>query len=359
MLRAMSTETQLLLLTRAGYEGDCAAQVQAVAAEAGVHGFCKAKPDTGYLAFIAHDPHALAAWFETLSLDELIFARQVNLAGEPLADLPPDNRLGPILAALEGQPFGGVYVETPDAEATRPLMRLARQFTRPLEQSMRKRGLLEPGNPDLPRLHLTFIDSTTAIPGWSYPEQAAPWPMGIPRLKMAKDAPSRSALKLEEALITFLSPDERRKLLRDGLEAVDLGAAPGGWTWQLVRDGLMVTAVDNGPMAESLAASHQVEHRREDGFTFRPERPVEWLVCDMVEKPIRVAALMADWLARGDCRRTIFNLKLPMKKRQQAVTECRELIEDRLGEAEVPFEMAIRQLYHDRDEVTAYLRRLS
>ncbi len=355
----MISERQLLFLTRAGYEGDCAAQVQAVAAEAGVHGFCKAKPDTGYLTFIAHDPDLLADWFQTLSLDDLIFARQMCLAGEPLADLPPDNRLGPILAALDRQTFGGTYVETPDAEATRPLMRLARQFTKPLEQSMRKRGLLEPGNRELPRLHLTFTDSTTVIPGWSHPGQATPRPMGIPRLKLSKHAPSRSALKLEEALITFLSPDERKELLRAGLEAVDLGAAPGGWTWQLVRDGLMVTAVDNGPMADELAASHQVEHRREDGFTFRPERPVEWLVCDMVEKPIRVAALVAEWMARGDCRRAIFNLKLPMKKRQQAVMECREWIEDRLVEAEVPFEMDIRQLYHDRDEVTAYLRRVS
>jgi 23S rRNA (cytidine2498-2'-O)-methyltransferase len=358
MLRLMSDESQLLLLTRAGYEGDCAAQVQTLAAEAGVHGFCKARADTGYLTFIAHDAHALAEWFETLSLDDLIFARQLCLAGEPLDDLPPDNRLGPILAAIEGQAFGGVFVETPDAEATRPLMRLCRQFTKPLEQSMRKRGLLEPGNGELPRLHLTFTDSTTVIPGWTHPGQGAVKPMGIPRLKLAKDAPSRSALKLEEALITFLSPEERKELLRSGLEAVDLGAAPGGWTWQLVRDGLMVTAVDNGPMADVLTGHHSVEHRRGDGFTFRPERPVEWLVCDMVEKPSRVADLMADWMARGDCRRAIFNLKLPMKKRQQAVMDAVERIADRLEDAEMDFDIDIRQLYHDRDEVTAYLRRV-
>jgi len=358
MLAAMFAQRQLLFLTRAGFEGDCAAQVQAVAAEAGVHGFCKARADTGYLTFIAHDADALAEWFETLALDDLIFARQMNLAGEPLEDLPPDNRLGPILAAIEGQQFGGVHVETPDAEATRPLMRLCRKFTKPLEQSMRKRGWLYPGKPDLPRLHLTFVDSTTVIPGVSHPGQAAPQPMGIPRLKLAKDAPSRSALKLEEALITFLSPEERKDLLRAGLEAVDLGAAPGGWTWQLVRDGLMVTAVDNGPMAEVLIGHHSVEHHRDDGFTFRPERPVEWLVCDMVEKPSRVADLMADWMAHGDCQRAIFNLKLPMKKRQQAVMDAVERIADRLEDAEVPFEISIRHLYHDRDEVTAYLRRV-
>lgn len=38
-----------------------------------------------------------------------------------------------------------------------------------------------------------------------------------------------------------------------------------------------------------------------------------WMVCDMVEKPAKVAALMAQWLVNGWCRETIFNLKLPMK----------------------------------------------
>lgn len=37
------------------------------------------------------------------------------------------------------------------------------------------------------------------------------------------------------------------------------------------------------------------------------------MVCDMVGKPAKVAALMAQWLVNGWCRETIFNLKLPMK----------------------------------------------
>ncbi len=354
----MEFDRQLILYCRAGYEGECAAQVQAVAAEAGVHGFCRAVPDTGYLGFNAPDAAALAGWFEHLELDELVFARQLFLAGEPLEQLAPEDRLTPILRALAGQVFGGVLVETPDAEATRPLMRLCRKFRVPLERALEHRGMLRPGDPERPLLHLLFTDSTTVIPGRSRPGQGSPWPMGIPRLKLGRGAPSRSALKLEEALVTLLDADEREATLRPGLEAVDLGAAPGGWTWQLVRDGLMVTAVDNGPLAPELAASPQVEHRREDGFAFRPDRPVEWLVCDMVEQPSRVAELMADWLARGDCRRALFNLKLPMRRRQQAVADCRERIEARLARAGIGIRLSIRQLYHDRDEVTAYLRRV-
>lgn len=352
----MDSSSECILLCRAGYEGDAAAQIQKVAANAGVYGFCKTQADSGYLRFITHNPQALAAWFAHLSLNELIFARQICLAEQTLTDLPAKNRLGPILCALDGRAFSQVRVETPDAEATRPLMRLARQFTKPLEQAMRQREQLQPGNTSLPVLHLTFISSTSVIIGTSQPGQTTNWTMGIPRLKLRRDAPSRSALKLEEAMLTFLSHQQRQEMLRSGLEAVDLGAAPGGWTWQLLQYGLMVTAVDNGPLAEYLTQHPAIEHRREDGFSFRPERPVAWLVCDMVEKPTRVAQLMAQWLADGDAQRAMFNLKLPMKRRQQAVEACINLIDEHLTGQSLDYQLSMRQLYHDRDEITAYLR---
>ena len=34
---------------------------------------------------------------------------------------------------------------------------------------------------------------------------------------------------------------------------VDLGACPGGWTYQLVKRGLFVYAVDHGKMAAEFA----------------------------------------------------------------------------------------------------------
>ena len=139
---------------------------------------------------------------------------------------------------------------------------------------------------------------------------------------------------------------------------MDLGAAPGGWTYQLVRRGLNVTAVDNGPMDPKLLDSGLVEHRREDGFRYRPDRPVDWMVCDIVESPLRVAELAARWLAQGWCRESIFNLKLPMKRRHQELTRCLQHIEGRLAEARVPHRLACKQLYHDREEVTCHLRRL-
>jgi 23S rRNA (cytidine2498-2'-O)-methyltransferase len=162
-------------------------------------------------------------------------------------------------------------------------------------------------------------------------------------------------LKLAEALLEFMDEKERAKRLVPGMTAVDLGASPGGWTWQLVQRGLMVLAVDNGNIDPALLETGQVKHRRDDGFHFRPAEPVDWMVCDMVESPSKIARIAAKWIAEGWCQETIFNLKLPMKKRWEEVERCRVIIDEALGGS--GYYLRMKQLYHDREEVTCYLAR--
>jgi 23S rRNA (cytidine2498-2'-O)-methyltransferase len=249
-------------------------------------------------------------------------------------------------------------LETADTNEGKELSALCRALERPLQEALRKAGLWraqdgrEPG-----RAHICFLSGTAAYVGYALPANSAPWSMGIPRLKFPRGAPSRSTLKLEEALLHFLTAQERERLLQPGMSAVDLGAAPGGWTWQLVLRHLRVTAVDNGALAPELLASGVVEHVREDGFRYRPAKPVEWMVCDIVEQPLRIAELAARWLALGWCARTIFNLKLPMKKRYQEVRRCLARIGEILREADIAYTLSCKQLYHDREEVSVYLRR--
>ena len=111
----------------------------------------------------------------------------------------------------------------------------------------------------------------------------------------------------------------------------------------------MVIAVDNGPMDEALLESGQVKHRREDGFRYRPPEPVDWMVCDMVESPARIAQLAARWVTEGWCRDCLFNLKLPMKKRWEETRRCLGLLHDALGGRHA---LRAKQLYHDREEIT-------
>ena len=249
-------------------------------------------------------------------------------------------------------PYGTIVVEHPDSDEAKPLAGLARSFGNALRPVLRKAGQLSAQDDHrLPRLHVCFVDGDHAFLAVGDPRDSAPWPLGIPRLKLSSDAPSRSALKLEEALLVLISADERERLLRPGMRAADLGAAPGGWTWVLARQNLQVTAVDNGPLRQHVLDTGLVQHLRADGFAWHPAKPLDWMVCDMVEQPSRVTARMAEWFREGWCRHAIFNLKLPMKKRWQETRQCLQRFEDEAGQ---PLVVRARQLYHDREEITVF-----
>lgn len=339
--------------TRSGMESDCAAELVARAAAAGIGGWCRT--GDGLVEFHPTPVSQLAHLGRSLALERLVFTRQWFARFGVCRDLPAEDRVSPLAhaAGVLPQPVREVRTEYPDTDAGRPLARLARALARPLEAAItRSPGIVPDG--DGPTLHCALLDGTTAMLGLSDPANAAPWPLGIPRLRARRPAPSRSVLKLDEAIARFLTDDERAAWLRPGRTAVDLGAAPGGWTWLLRHYGVTVTAIDNGPLAPVLQNDPGVEHRTRDGFHYRPRRPVDWLVCDMVERPHRVARLLANWLERGNCRHAVINLKLPMKQRWQTVSAQLETIAAALpGDGR----LAAKQLYHDREEITLFATR--
>jgi 23S rRNA (cytidine2498-2'-O)-methyltransferase len=348
----------LLLYCRPGFEKECAQEISHHATEAGVEGYVKSKPDSGWLLYVPHEENAAALLQQHLRFERFVFPRQIVHRAVLAENLPTTNRAAPLAdaAAQLGLRFSCVLLETADTNEAKELSAFCRKFQPHMEKALGARKLLG-SEQDLPRLHIFFIDSATAWLGVTDTHNSSAWPMGIPRLKAVYGAPSRSAQKLAEALQVFLTQEERDERLHEGITGVDLGAAPGGWTWVLVRHGLQVTAIDNGKLAPNLMETGQVEHLRADGLSWRPRRPVHWLVCDMVEKPARIAALMADWMAEAHCSEIIFNLKLPMKKRYEELELCRGLIGERLEKAHIQYELAFRQLYHDREEVTGHLRR--
>ena len=274
------------------------------------------------------------------------------------AEVAPDDRAP---RANPSPVFDEVRLETPDTNEGKALSGLTRSLAARLAGELTSRGLLRP-HPSadattLPTryLHVLFADGAHAYVGTSAAPWASRWTMGIPRLRMPGRAPSRSTLKLAEAFTVFLGAHELDSL-RAGMRAVDLGAAPGGWTWQLARRGVRVTAVDNGPLKGEVVDDPLVTHVRADGLKYLPKRPVDWMVCDIVEQPSRIAALVARWIGEGHARQAIFNLKLPMKKRYDEVRRCESIIRDALAKARIEPTLVLRQLYHDREEVTGYLR---
>lgn len=157
--------------------------------------------------------------------------------------------------------------------------------------------------------------------------------------RMADDprAPSRSYLKAEEAFAVLgAGPAE-------GETVVDLGAAPGGWSFSAAKRGARVLAVDNGPLKGGALGHPLIEHRTEDAFKLAPFA-ADWLLCDMIEEPARVLELAVRWRAAG-ARRLVVNLKfgrqdpLPLLRRARAALPGARC----------------SHLFHDRDEFTVLL----
>lgn len=360
--------TSVVAFCRAGFEAEAARDVERIAAHARAALVPEIVPGAGFVTGRTHDdrPAWLSRWSAAAVVADPVFPRSVFFGTGPhrldaVRGRGRADRITPLVAAIESlrdiAPFGSAWIEHPDTNEGKALSPLARSLHARLAGALQERGLLDVTAPRRPRLHALLADGDTALVGASDPERSSPWPMGIPRLRMPRGAPSRSTQKLAEAFVTFLGDDEG-VALRAGQRAVDLGAAPGGWTWQLVQRGLRVTAIDNGALKGEVAGDPLVTHLREDGLRYRPRRPVDWVTCDIVESPARIAQLMGEWIGGGHARHAIFNLKLPMKKRYDEVERCREIIARALDRSEVNATLRLRHLYHDREEVTGYLARV-
>ncbi len=172
------------------------------------------------------------------------------------------------------------------------------------------------------------------------------WLNGPKRMADDPGAPSRSYLKVEEAYHVLGREPAA------GETVVDLGAAPGGWSYSAAKRGARVLAIDNGPLKGAALGHPQIEHRREDAFGYRPTsgQPSDWLFCDLVEEPHHVLRqIVTPWLAQRWCRHFIVNLKFGRVDPLQLLAELRA--------PDSPLSLhatgvRIRHLYHDREEFT-------
>ncbi|WP_343861067.1 23S rRNA (cytidine(2498)-2'-O)-methyltransferase RlmM [Aliiglaciecola litoralis] len=352
----------LLLYCRAGFEADLGTEIVQKAADLGIYGYPSFSKQSGFVLFNCHQVDDAPRLVKSIPLTDLVFARQMLVCGAPIEFENLEDRIGTILAELDDAPlFGDVCVEHPDTTEGRALSKLCRKITVPLRQALRKsKQLTSKENLKKPSLHVFFSSGSNAIIGYSDPSNRSPHPLGILRLKFPSDAPSRSTLKLDEAIQLFIPQNEMSQRLAPSMQAVDLGSCPGGWTYQLVKRGLFVHAVDNGAMDAALMETGQVTYYAEDGFKFTPrKKQVTWLVCDMIEQPQRVAQLMANWLAKGWCKETIFNLKLPMKQRFESVQQAKQIVDKTLQQHQMRYQWQAKHLYHDREEVTVHIRILN
>lgn len=138
------------------------------------------------------------------------------------------------------------------------------------------------------------------------PTKSSPFVNGAVKFEEDREGPpSRAYLKLWEALTRL------GRWPGPGETALDLGAAPGGWTWALAQLGCQVVAVDKAQMDPTVAALPNVTIRTESAFGLEPEKqePVDWLFSDIICYPSRLLALVQRWRAAGKARNFVCTLK--------------------------------------------------
>lgn len=173
------------------------------------------------------------------------------------------------------------------------------------------------------------------------------WAGGVRRFARDPEQVSRSEFKLLEALEVFAIDLPSRGV------ALDLGASPGGWTRILRQRAQYVTAIDPGNLHPSLASDKGVRHLHMTAEAYLAGDPdtFDVIVNDMRMDGRDSARLMVQF---AGCLYphgiALMTLKLPERKRRQVIDHARHILEDRY---EI---MGMRQLFHNRSEVTLYMR---
>lgn len=184
------------------------------------------------------------------------------------------------------------------------------------------------------------------------------WPGGMRRFAKRPEQVSRAELKLQEALEVFGA------VLPTAGAALDLGAAPGGWTRLLLAAGLQVTAIDPATLDPRLEDLPGLTHYR--GYA---ERFLATALSQAVQKghymvigsDLRMDAALSARLmvsyapllnAKGFA---IMTLKLPHESAKLKPAVLAEQAMAILGQA---FKVVhARQLFHNRQEITVFLRK--
>lgn len=175
------------------------------------------------------------------------------------------------------------------------------------------------------------------------------WPGGRVQLAKPKGQISRSEFKLEEIIRTELA-----NLPTEGT-ALDLGASPGGWTRILLNRGLDVVAVDSGKLDRRLDAKQGLTYIPTLAGPFLAEntRMFDLVVNDMRMEPALSANVMnsaARFVPSGGMG--VLSIKIP------AGSSALKVIDDTVRVLRREWKVeTVRQLFHNRHEVTAILRR--
>ncbi|MDD2840172.1 MAG: SAM-dependent methyltransferase [Rickettsiales bacterium] len=181
-------------------------------------------------------------------------------------------------------------------------------------------------------------------------ESLSSWVLGECRFKKEDEQISRAEFKLLEAFEYFDIDLSNYK------NALDLGAAPGGWSRVLLNQCLNVVAVDPAELNESLLSNKKLYHYRglsQDYFKKLKDKKYDVIANDMkmdTRNSIEIIEEATKYLNKDGI--VIMTLKLDPSREFEEVKECIEIIKKKY---EI---IGVHQLFHNRSEITILFKNL-
>ena len=197
-------------------------------------------------------------------------------------------------------------------------------------------------------LSVTVCDGR-AYMGWSsVRDNLSSWAGGRIRFRREEEQLSRAEFKLLEAESTFGLDFFK------GARVLDLGAAPGGWSRIMLLRGCSVVAVDPAELDPSVLSKSGITHIKMTAQEYLndPEYNFDFILNDMRMAPDESAALinrLHPCLKNGGT--VVLTLKLSGDKPRRQMLKAVSLLENYYSV------LHIRQLFHNRSEVTVLLRK--
>jgi 23S rRNA (cytidine2498-2'-O)-methyltransferase len=198
-------------------------------------------------------------------------------------------------------------------------------------------------------ISLSIVDKKAYLGVSSLDDNLSKWAGGV--LFYAKDDSviSRAEFKIEEAVEFF------KIRLDDVSNAIDLGAAPGGWSHYLATQGIQVDAVDPAALSEKLQDEKNISHYKMTAQEFSRKyvnKKYDLIVNDMKMDSIpstQIVCELAKHLRSNG--QIILTLKLPKNGVWKKINKSVSLLEESFTD------IRVRQLYYNRSEVTIYARK--
>lgn len=151
--------------------------------------------------------------------------------------------------------------------------------------------------------------------------------------------PSRAYLKLWEILMKLpYVPSSNQTVM-------DLGCAPGGWTWVLSKFAKEVISIDKAQMSQNILKIGNVRFEEKSAYSINPKEylNVQWIFSDVISYPEKTLELIERWISDGYLGNMVFTIKFQGKTNFEVINKLKTIPHSRLT-----------HLYHNKHELTWY-----